>query len=191
MTTRVPLVLLIQHNNTRSQTIMEIMTANSGIGDVLRYRTATEARTYLMGGDYPRRLPNLIFLDTELPDIPGLTLLRSLKSNPLTRQIPIVVLGGTRSDSEASQAYAGGANVFVPVQTAYGDFVIVMTELVMLWTNTAKLPLSSSVCDDRFQQSGKKNFWPERRLSDRHKFDPPKVFTMKQFENRSLTTDAD
>ena len=135
----IPLTILIQNNDERAQVVVEVLSANSSIEHVLRFRTAVSARKYMLSNEFPRRLPGLIFLENHLPDIPGMTLLRELKSNPLTKAIPVVVLGGGDSRAEAALAYCAGANLYVPRPASPGDFAIAMTELSLMWTNTARV----------------------------------------------------
>jgi two-component system, chemotaxis family, response regulator WspR len=54
--------------------------------------------------------PSLILLDMVMPEIDGLTVLRFLRSNPLTQDIPVVVLSSKEESIEKAAAFAGGAN---------------------------------------------------------------------------------
>ena len=56
--------------------------------------------------------PDLIVLDMMLPKIAGQDVLRTLKRDPRTKQIPVVVLSGL-SQSNASRLMAQGAIEFV------------------------------------------------------------------------------
>jgi CheY-like chemotaxis protein len=56
--------------------------------------------------------PDLIVLDMMLPKIAGQDVLRTLKRDPRTKQIPVVVLSGL-SQSNASRLMAQGAVEFV------------------------------------------------------------------------------
>jgi len=51
--------------------------------------------------------PNLILLDVMLPSLPGTSVLRSLKHNPVTAQIPIIVLTGLTRLDEARLRHEG------------------------------------------------------------------------------------
>ncbi len=143
MTRRVPHVMLIQNNDTLADIVLDVLSTNTESWGVTRYRDGESARRALDGGGLQRVLPDLILLDLELPDIPGLTLLGALKSNPLLKRIPVVVLGKGGRDTEATLAYSRGANLYVPKPASQDDFVIVVTELLLLWTNTAALPILS------------------------------------------------
>ena len=157
----IPLTILVQHNDERAQVVVEVLSANPSIEHVLRFRTAVAARKYMLSNEFPRRLPGLIFLENHLPDLPGMTLLRELKSNPLTKAIPVVVLGGGDSRAEAALAYCAGANLYVPRPVSPGDFAIAMTELSLMWTNTARVAAPVWLTPGALDQEKEETFrWP-------------------------------
>jgi two-component system, chemotaxis family, chemotaxis protein CheY len=60
------------------------------------------------------RMPVLILLDSNLPDMTGADVLRRLKAIPATRPIPVVVLTGeTRDEIHAEMRAAGAAECLV------------------------------------------------------------------------------
>jgi DNA-binding response OmpR family regulator len=80
--------------------------------------------------------PDLILLDIMLPSLPGTSVLRSLKHNPVTSKIPVIVLTGlTRLDearlkSEGADGYmakseldlrSGGAALLSRIKTLVGE----------------------------------------------------------------------
>ena len=66
-----------------------------------------------------QNLPDLVLLDIMLPSLPGTSVLRSLKHNPVTCKIPVIVLTGlTRLDearlkSEGADGYLAKADLDV------------------------------------------------------------------------------
>ena len=57
--------------------------------------------------------PDLLLLDLDMPHVDGFKVLRSMRANPTTQQIPVIVVTG-RDDSAAIQrAFAEGASSFV------------------------------------------------------------------------------
>ena len=57
--------------------------------------------------------PALILLDIMLPGKDGLTVLRDLKTNPATREIPVIVVSGKESHLQVKDAMAAGAIDYV------------------------------------------------------------------------------
>ncbi|MCU0903201.1 MAG: diguanylate cyclase [Tabrizicola sp.] len=53
--------------------------------------------------------PDLVLLDLGLPDIPGLEVLRRLRSDPACRDIPVIALAGPRAE-ERLAAFSAGAD---------------------------------------------------------------------------------
>lgn len=54
--------------------------------------------------------PDLILLDVALPDIPGVEVLQRLRSDPLTRDIPVVMVAGTADPALRRAALLAGAD---------------------------------------------------------------------------------
>ena len=71
--------------------------------------------------------PDMIVLDKQLPDIDGLDLLRTLKSNPETAVIPTVMVSAS-SDVVAMQAKAAGAQYFLSKPIFPEDLIEILEE---------------------------------------------------------------
>jgi len=59
------------------------------------------------------RLPELVLLDVNMPDMHGFEVCRRLKQNPLTREIPVIFLTGSRDAETETQGLLLGAVDFV------------------------------------------------------------------------------
>ena len=57
--------------------------------------------------------PTVILLDLIMPDIDGLTLLRYMRANPTTKDIPVVVLSSKEEPVLKAKAFAEGANDYL------------------------------------------------------------------------------
>jgi CheY-like chemotaxis protein len=55
------------------------------------------------------QIPDLILLDIHLPDLMGDQVLERLKSDPITRDIPVVVLSADATRRQIATSMAGGA----------------------------------------------------------------------------------
>ncbi len=57
--------------------------------------------------------PALVLLDLNLPDIHGSDLLRQLKSNPLTKDVPVIVISGDVSPTQIERMLQAGATNYL------------------------------------------------------------------------------
>ncbi len=57
--------------------------------------------------------PSVILLDLVMPDIDGLMVLRYMRSNPLTRDVPMIVLSSQEDPELKAEAFAVGANDYL------------------------------------------------------------------------------
>lgn len=84
--------------------------------------------------------PKFILLDLKLPKINGLEVLRELKQDPATKDIPVVVLTSSQEDRDLKAAYDAGANSYVQKPIVFTDFAKVVGELHMYWLLTNRAP---------------------------------------------------
>ena len=58
-------------------------------------------------------IPDLVLLDLIMPKLQGFEVLRLLKQDPTTREIPVVVLSNLGQESDVQQALQGGAIAYL------------------------------------------------------------------------------
>jgi CheY-like chemotaxis protein len=60
---------------------------------------------------YP--MPGLVLLDLQLPRMPGLEVLKWIRSQQVLARLPVIVCSGSNRDSDVETAYALGANGYI------------------------------------------------------------------------------
>ncbi len=88
-------------------------------------------------GDDP---PDLVLLDLNLPGIDGSQVLTHVKTHPVLRSIPVVVLTTSRRDEDVLQTYQAGANSFIPKPAEYPRYRDLVKTLHAYWHETALRP---------------------------------------------------
>ena len=86
-----------------------------------------EALTLL---DQDTTLPDLIFLDINMPLMNGITCLKELKLNERTAKIPVIMFTTTRYASEVDECRAHGANGFFKKPTSYDHFADILGAVI-------------------------------------------------------------
>ena len=90
-----------------------------GLGRLLyRVRDGQEALDFVLArGVYVQRnastTPQFILLDLNLPKVSGLEVLLRLKRSVATRDIPVIVMTGSRAEADKAASFECGANGFI------------------------------------------------------------------------------
>ncbi|WKB53511.1 response regulator [Eleftheria terrae] len=100
-------------------------------------RDGAEALDYLYGrGRWLNRVagdPAVVLLDLKLPKIDGLEVLERVKSDPLLRQVPVVMLTSSREERDLVHSYELGVNAFVVKPVDFHAFLQAIQDLGMFW----------------------------------------------------------
>ena len=75
----------------------------------------------------------LIILDLKLPKINGLEVLKTIKKDPETSQIPVVVMTSSKEERDIITSYDLGVNSFVVKPVGFDDFAKAVSELGFYW----------------------------------------------------------
>ncbi|MBW8323516.1 MAG: response regulator [Prolixibacteraceae bacterium] len=84
------------------------------------------------GRDFSKS-PKVIFLDLKLPKISGLEVLQEIKSNLLTKSLPVVMITSSREDPDIKKAYELGVNSYVVKPVNFDDFLNAMSQTGLYW----------------------------------------------------------
>ena len=101
-------------------------------------RDGVEAIEFLFGtGQYAGRdttqAPTVILLDLKLPKLDGLGVLKRLRADDRTRNLPVVVLTSSSQDADVLASYNLGANSYVRKPVEFGAFVEAVSSLGRDW----------------------------------------------------------
>ena len=97
-------------------------------------------------GDYagrnPRQQPKLILLDLQLPKVEGLEVLRRIRADPLTEDIPVVIFTTSKEDANIIKGYKLGANSFLAKRHDFDEFVKGIQALGIYWLVMNRPPVN-------------------------------------------------
>lgn len=104
-----------------------------------------QALDYLFGegeqsGEKRTSKPDVILLDLKLPKVSGLEVLRRLKAEPQTKNIPVVVLTSSSQEQDVIRSYQLGVNSYVMKPVNFNDFSTVIRDLGFYWSSLNILP---------------------------------------------------
>ena len=75
-------------------------------------------------------LPDLVLLDMQLPDMDGLAILRALRANPSTQDIPVMMVSADATTVSIEQAFREGATDYVTKPLDIGTFLAQLDQLL-------------------------------------------------------------
>ncbi|MFO2972369.1 response regulator [Legionella pneumophila serogroup 10] len=131
-------VVLIEDNPLDAELTINTFKKNNIINEVRLLKDGQEAVDYFFkknsGHHYTR--PRVILLDLSLPKVPGLDVLKKLKSDAKTKSIPVVVLTSSHEDKDIIECYRLGVNSYIVKPIDFEKFVILLTNLKMYWVIT-------------------------------------------------------
>jgi CheY-like chemotaxis protein len=107
-----------------------------------------EALDYLFGrGRYADRnafpMPNLVLLDLKLPGIDGFEVLRQVKSTPILKRLPVVILTSSKEEGDRALSYDHGANSYLVKPVSFDGFLGVVRQIEGYWLSLNVAPPES------------------------------------------------
>jgi two-component system response regulator len=81
----------------------------------------------------PSQVPKLILLDLKMPRLDGLDVLRALKADQKTRQIPIVAMTSSNQERDVTESYRLGVNGYVTKPVQFAAFMEAVANVGMYW----------------------------------------------------------
>jgi CheY-like chemotaxis protein len=121
------------------------------IGDMITAESVREAMEVLNSRERNQEPLSLIISDMGLPDGSGLDLIREVKTNPYWRMTPVIVLSGELNPGMINDAYALGANSYLPKDPRGGNLVVSLESFYKCWLENVQLPRSAA--RDRVQEA--------------------------------------
>ncbi len=143
-------ILLVEDSSADAELTLHALRKNARVNRIHLVRDGEEALNFLFcKKPYHERagrpLPRLILLDLKLPKVDGLTVLRSLKEDPRTRWMPVIVLTSSREDSDLTASYDMGVNSYIQKPVDFDQFRETVNTLALYWLLLNQAPPQQSM----------------------------------------------
>ena len=131
-------ILLIEDNPSDVDLTRRALDKGHVANELIVAEDGEEALDYLWGaGVHAGRdvsdQPALTLLDLKLPKIPGLEVLRRIRSDPRTRRIPVVILTSSKEEQDVAAGYDLGINSYIRKPVDFKQFAHCIEQLGLYW----------------------------------------------------------
>ncbi len=131
-------ILLVEDNPHEAELTIRSLKKQNLVNKLVHIDDGADALDFIFSrGQYATngkvQQPKLILLDLKLPKIDGLEILRQLKADDRTRQIPVVVLTSSKEEKDILETYKLGVNSYVTKPVNFESFAKAVAELGLYW----------------------------------------------------------
>jgi len=103
-------------------------------------RDGEEALAWIPRWEAGEEIPVVILLDINMPKVGGLEVLQVLKSHPVLRIIPVVMLTTSSVSEDVQTAYQYGANSYIVKPVDFDKFMDVAKQIELYWAVLNQVP---------------------------------------------------
>jgi CheY-like chemotaxis protein len=138
-------ILLVEDNRMDVELTLDAFHEAKLLNTIHIASDGQEALDYLFGrGQYADRnafpMPNLVLLDLKLPGIDGFEVLRQVKSTPILKRLPVVILTSSKEEGDRALSYDHGANSYLVKPVSFEGFLDVVRQIEGYWLSLNVAP---------------------------------------------------
>lgn len=138
-------ILLVEDNPDDEELTLKALKNSNVVNQIVVAHDGVEALDYLFGrgehaGRDPGDPPQLVLLDLKLPRVDGLEVLRTMRADPRTELIPVVVLTSSSEEEDIVTSYRLRANSYVRKPVSFVHFTEAVKQLGMYWLLINEFP---------------------------------------------------
>ena len=138
MNANAKIILLVEDNPSDIGLTRRALAKSRIANDLVVAEDGQDALDYLFGGGaYAGRdvtqLPTLVLLDLKLPRVDGLEVLRRIRTDNITRRLPVVILTSSKEEQDLATSYDLGVNSYIRKPVDFVQFAQAIEHLGLYW----------------------------------------------------------
>jgi two-component system, response regulator len=131
-------ILFVEDNPDDIRLTLRALKKRNLSNKILTITDGEEALEYIFcKGRYVERhksqKPKVIVLDLKLPKVGGIEILKMIKSDEHTKNIPVIILTSSREESDMIKSYSYGVNSYVVKPINFDSFTEAISSLGIYW----------------------------------------------------------
>jgi two-component system response regulator len=138
-------ILLVEDNPYDAEMTIRALKKVNLANKLVHLQDGEEAINFLFGKEkffnrQTNHSPKVILLDIKMPKVDGIEVLRQIKSNDITRVIPVVIMTSSKEEQDIITSYKLGVNSYVVKPVDFEGFAKAVSELGLYWMLTNESP---------------------------------------------------
>ena len=132
-------ILLVEDNITDAELTIRELKKHNMANNLIHVKNGQDALDFLFAkGKYAgtREIqypPKVVLLDIQMPKVNGIEVLQQIKTNALTRTIPVVILTSSKENPDIQKCYSLGANSYIVKPVNFEGFAQAIKNLGFYW----------------------------------------------------------
>lgn len=127
-----PKLLLVEDNLDDIELIKIALNPLLITNELIIFQDGEEALSYLFD-PHLKKLPDLILLDLYLPKMNGLEILKGIRENKRTKNLPSIIFTSSEEHSDMIKSYDLGANAYIKKGLDPVEFQQALKNLDVFW----------------------------------------------------------
>lgn len=131
-------ILLVEDSDQDAELALRALQKNKISNKIIRLKDGEEALEFLFGtGEFEGRSilnqPRVILLDLKMPKVDGLEVLKRIRENEATENIPVVMLTSSKEERDLVESYKLGVNSFIVKPVEFDSFTKAVRDIGFYW----------------------------------------------------------
>ena len=131
-------VLLVEDNDDDAMLAIRGFKKQKLANKLHRVEDGEEALDFIFGkGKYDGRpvnnIPKVILLDLKMPKVDGLEVLKAIRSDDRTKNIPVVVMTSSKEEKDITESYNLGVNSYIVKPVNFQKFAESIKDVGFYW----------------------------------------------------------
>lgn len=135
-------ILLVEDNPADVILFKKAISACPEPTDVHTIHDAETVMDFLQNHEakYGRKQPDIVVLDLSMPRLSGMELLKLIKKNPKTLELPVMILTNSINIGDMMESYRQGAAGFIQKSAGMQEYAESMEVVTKYWSKIVALP---------------------------------------------------
>lgn len=131
-------IILIEDDMGDAELTIRALKKNKMVNNLVHLKDGKEAIDFLFAtgqykGNEQVKHPRLILLDLKMPGMSGIDVLKKIKSDVLTKHLPVVVLTSSKEHPDVKECYRLGVNSYIVKPVEFENFSKAVTQIGFYW----------------------------------------------------------